>query len=137
MTALSADRNTPRRERTTRHVPVAAGVKLYAGAMAAINTATGYLVPVTQSATLRGAARISKLVDNTNGAAGAVMAEQELGTFRWENSAAADQITRADIGSDAYGVDDQTVAKTNGGNTRSVVGRIADVDDQGVWITHT
>lgn len=136
MTPLSADRNTPRRERTTRHVPVAAGAKLYAGAMVAIN-ATGFLAPVTAATTLKAAARNAKFVDNTSGADGAVVAEQELGTFRWNNSAAADLITRADIGSDAYGVDDQTVAKTNGGSTRSVVGRIADVDDQGVWITHT
>ncbi len=135
MTALSADRNTPRRETTKRQIPVAAGVKLHAGAMVAI-TAAGYLAPVTAVATLKGAARNARLVDNTGGAAGAVTAEQELGTFRWENSAAADLITRADIGSDAYGVDDQTVAKTNGGDTRSVVGKIADVDDQGVWVTH-
>ncbi|MGN7715243.1 hypothetical protein [Agrobacterium radiobacter] len=136
MTALSADRNTPRRERTTRHVPVAAGVKLYAGAMVAIS-ATGFLVPVTAATTLKAAARNAKFVDNTSGGNGAVLAEQELGTYRWDNSAAADLITRADIGSDAYGVDDQTVAKTNGGGTRSIVGRIADVDDQGVWITHS
>lgn len=136
MTALSADRNTPRRERTTRHVPVAAGVKLYAGAMVAIS-ATGFLVPVTAATTLKAAARNAKFIDNTSGGNGAVQGEQELGTYRWDNSAAADLITRADIGSDAYGVDDQTVAKTNGGGTRSIVGRIADVDDQGVWITHT
>ncbi len=136
MTALSADRNTPRRERTTRHVPVAAGVKLYAGGMSAIS-ATGFLVPVTAVTTLKGAARTAKFIDNTAGGNGAVLGEQELGTYRWDNSAAADLITRADIGSDAYGVDDQTVAKTNGGGTRSIVGRIADVDDQGVWITHT
>ena len=50
------------------------------------------------------------------------------------NSAAADQITAADIGNDCYGVDDQTVAKTNGANTRSVAGKIYDVDAQGVWV---
>lgn len=136
MTALSADRNTPRRQMTGRRVPVAAGVKLYAGAMIAIN-AGGFLAPVTAATTLKGAARCAKFVDNTAGANGAVSGDQELGTFRWANSSAADLITRADIGSDAYGVDDQTVAKTNGGGTRSVVGKIADVDDQGVWITHS
>lgn len=136
MTALSADRNTPRRERTTRMVPVAAATKLYGGGMSAINAA-GNLVPVTASTTLKGAGRTAKLVDNSTGAAGDQTGEQELGTFRWNNSASADLITRADIGSDAYGVDDQTVAKTNGGSTRSVVGKIADVDDLGVWVTHT
>lgn len=136
MTALSAPRNTPRREMTKRRVPVAAGVKLHAGAMVAIN-AGGYLAPVTAATTLKAAARCAAFVDNTTGSNGAFAADQELGTFRWENSASTDLITRADIGSDAYGVDDQTVAKTNGGGTRSVVGKIADVDDQGVWVTHS
>lgn len=44
------------------------------------------------------------------------------------------KFTAADIGSDCYIVDDQTVAKTNGTNTRSVAGKIMDVDAQGVWV---
>jgi hypothetical protein len=102
--------------------------------MVAIN-AGGFLVAVTAAATLKGAARNEAFVDNTSGANGALLARTEVGTFRYENSVAADLITRADIGSDAYGVDDQTVAKTNGGATRSAVGKIFDVDDQGVWVT--
>ncbi|MGD9476138.1 hypothetical protein [Shinella sp. G-2] len=135
MTALSADRPTPRAIPDKRRVPVAAGVKLFAGGLVAIN-AGGFLTPVTAATTLKAAGRCAKFTDNTSGGNGAVSADQELGTFRWENSSAADLITRADIGSDAYGVDDQTVAKTNGGGTRSVVGKIADVDDRGVWVTH-
>ena len=136
MTALSAPRNTPRRERTTRHVPVGAAVKIYAGAMVGIN-ASGYLVPVTAVTTLKAVARAEATIDNLTGSNGAVTGETAIGTFRWGNSASADLITRADIGNDAYGVDDQTVAKTSGSNTRSVVGKIFDVDDQGVWITHS
>lgn len=134
MTALSADRNTPRRERHKRHIPIGAAVKLYAGAMVGINPA-GFLVPVTAVATLKAISRNERQIDNLSGANGAVLAETSTGTFRYDNSAAADLITRADIGSDAYGVDDQTVAKTSGTNTRSVVGKIYDVDDQGVWVT--
>lgn len=136
MTALSAPRNTPRRERTTRHVPVGTGVNIKAGALVAIN-ASGYLVPVTAVATLKGAARAEASFDNTAGANGAGPLETGIGTFRWDNSTSTDLITRADIGSPAYGVDDQTVAKTNGSNTRSAVGTIFDVDDQGVWVTHS
>ena len=46
----------------------------------------------------------------------------------------ADAITLADVGSDCYIVDDQTVAKTNGTNTRSVAGKVFDVDADGVWV---
>lgn len=134
MTALSADRMTPRRERHKRHVPVGANVKLYAGAMVAINAA-GFLVPVTAATTLKAAARNERTIDNLLGGNGAVVAETSLGTFCYTNSASTDLITRTDIGSDAYGVDDQTVAKTSGGGTRSAVGKIHDVDDQGVWVT--
>jgi hypothetical protein len=37
-------------------------------------------------------------------------------------------------GNDCYLVDDQTVAKTSATNTRSVAGKIVDVDSQGVWV---
>lgn len=45
-----------------------------------------------------------------------------------------DAIALADIGSDCYIVDDQTVAKTSGSATRSVAGKIFDVDAAGVWV---
>ncbi|MCY1460857.1 hypothetical protein D9M71_784510 [compost metagenome] len=54
--------------------------------------------------------------------------------FAFANSAAGDEITRADIGATAYIVDDQTVAKTDGTSTRSVAGTIRDVDSDGVWV---
>lgn len=133
MSALSADRNTPRREGEKRVFPVAAAAVLYAGAMAAINAA-GNAVPVSASATLKGAGRVERRADNTGGAAGAITVEVSAGIFRFANSASADLITQADIGSDCYGVDDQTVAKTSATNTRSVVGKVFDVDALGVWV---
>jgi len=56
------------------------------------------------------------------------------GVFRYANSAAADLIATADIGAVCYIVDDQTVAKTNGTNTRSPAGAVVDVDAIGVWV---
>ncbi|UDF29830.1 UNVERIFIED_ORG: hypothetical protein LHK14_00460 [Roseateles sp. XES5] len=133
MTALSGDRNTPERSGDTREVPAAAGAVLFAGAMGAINAA-GNAVPVTAALALKGAGRVERRVDNTSGSAGALRARIRAGIFRYANSAAADAFTQADIGADAYGVDDQTVAKTNGTNTRSVVGKVFDVDSDGVWV---
>jgi carbonic anhydrase/acetyltransferase-like protein (isoleucine patch superfamily) len=73
--------------------------------------------------------------DNSAGAAGDVTVESQPGVFPFANSAAGDAITRAEIGDDCYIVDDSTVAKTNpGGNTRSVAGKIVDVDAKGVWV---
>ena len=56
------------------------------------------------------------------------------GCFRFANSASADAIALADVGADCYIVDDQTVALTNGSSTRSVAGKIHDVDSSGVWV---
>jgi len=55
------------------------------------------------------------------------------GTFRLFNLA-TDAVTAADIGKPCFLVDDQTVAKTHGGNTRSQAGAVIDLDAQGVWV---
>ncbi|MCJ2874796.1 hypothetical protein JUM41_11170 [Rhizobium pusense] len=133
MTALTGDRNTPERSGDTREGPAAAGAVLFAGAMGAFNAA-GNIVPVSTALNLKGAGRVENRVDNTGGGAGAQRVKLRVGIFRYANSAAADALTQADIGSDVYGVDDQTVAKTSATNTRSVVGKLFDVDDQGVWV---
>lgn len=56
------------------------------------------------------------------------------GVFRYANSSAGDLIATANIGAVCYIVDDQTVALTNGTNTRSPAGIIYDVDALGVWV---
>ncbi len=70
----------------------------------------------------------------TSVAAGVTQQPFREGVFRFANSAAGDLIVTADIGAACYIVDDQTVAKTNGTNTRSPAGIIYDVDALGVWV---
>ena len=53
------------------------------------------------------------------------------------NSAAADAIATDDVGKDCFIVDDQTVALTNGTNTRSRAGKVVEVDSEGVWVAFT
>lgn len=133
MVALTADRNTPTRKTDLVEKPAAAAKTFFAGALAALD-ANGRITPGAVATTLKGLGRVEVFVDNAAGAAGAVTVKVRRGTFRWTNSAAADAITDADIGTDCYIVDDQTVAKTNGTNTRSVAGKIMDVDALGVWV---
>ena len=57
-----------------------------------------------------------------------------VGIFRLHNSADADLITVADIGAEVYAVDDETVAKTSGSDTRSVVGTVYDIADEGLFV---
>lgn len=133
MAALTADRNTPARSPEEIVLPAAAAKKFFAGALAALDAA-GRATPGATATTLKGLGRVEATIDNSAGAAGDVSVKIRRGTFRWNNSAAADAITTADIGADAYIVDDQTVAKTHATNTRSVAGKIMDVDAQGVWV---
>lgn len=131
--ALTKDRNTKRRDGKQFNDPVAASTRIFAGSLMCLNAA-GDAVPGSVSTTLKARGVAQEQVDNLSGAAGAARIESLRGVFAFANSAAGDQITRADIGANAYIVDDQTVAKTNGTNTRSVAGVIRDVDSDGVWI---
>lgn len=133
MAALSKDRATPERTGALDVIPVAAATKIYAGALVCRNAA-GDAVPGSVATTLKAAGRAEEQADNTTGAAGDVSVKTRRGTFRFDNSAAGDLIAKADIGATAYIVDDQTVAKTNGSNTRSAAGKIRDVDAIGVWV---
>lgn len=132
--ALSQDRNTPNLPRGFRVVPVAANTKIFAGSLVAIN-ASNYAVPGSVSTTLKGLGRAECFADNSAGAAGDISVEVRPGIFKFKNSASADAISRKDIGKTCFIVDDETVALTNGTNTRSEAGRIYDVDsDGGVWV---
>lgn len=134
MTALAADRNTPRRDGVQFELPVLAAVKIYPGAIVAVRTDTPYARNGITATTLRGAGVAEALADNSAGANGAINVKVRRGVFRFANSASGDLITVGEIGADCYIVDDQTVAKTNGTSTRSVAGKVRDVDADGVWV---
>jgi hypothetical protein len=132
MVALTAERDTVQRSGAVFSRGVAANAQIYAGALVALNAA-GFLVPGSASTTLKADGKATETVRGT-AVNGEASCQVERGVFRFANSAAADQITRADIGNDCWIVDDDQVARTNGGGTRSVAGRIEDVDAQGVWV---
>lgn len=133
MVALIASRPTPHKAREIAAFPVAAGVKIFAGALVALNAA-GYLVPGSVSTTLRYQGRAEEFYDNTAGVDGAkkVAVRRNL-AFKFANHP-ADPVAQADVGNTVYIVDDQTVAKTNGVNTRSAAGKLLAIDADGVWI---
>lgn len=133
MTALAADRNTPRSQGDYREGPVAAAQLIYAGAIVCRNAA-GFLVKGATATGLTGVGRAEARVDNSTGAAGDAQLLVQPGTFRFANSLTTDKITIADIGKACFVVDDQTVAKTSATATRSKAGVVDDVDDQGVWV---
>jgi hypothetical protein len=133
MAAATQDRDTPRHGGAEFGLPVKAGAKLFAGTIGCVD-ATGFAIKGSTSTTLKAVGIVQAQVDNTIGQNGDVTVTVRRGCFRLANSASTDQITNADIGAQAYIVDDQTVAKTSGSSTRSVAGVVRLVDAYGVWV---
>ena len=133
MTALAAPRNTPAKKANQVGVPVATGVKIYAGSLVAAN-ASGFAVPGATSATLTYLGRAAETVDNTAGANGDKVVLVDRGqAFKFANLA-GDAVTQAELGKTCYIVDDQTVAKTSNSSARSAAGKVVGVETDGVWV---
>lgn len=131
--ALTKDRNTPFKDGELISVPVAANAVIHAGGLVVAN-ATGYAAPGSVATTLTYLGRAEQSVDNTGGADGAETVLVRRGkAFKWANSG-ADPVTQASLGKACYIVDDETVAATNGANTRSAAGIVVGVDADGVWV---
>lgn len=126
MVAMTGPRQIKTRKGEIFNRPVAAAVLIYSGALVCLNA--GYAVKGSAATGLIADGFARETVDNRDGAAGAQRIDVETGYGYLKNSAAADAITLSDVGSDCYIVDDQTVAKTSGGGTRSIAGKIKDVD---------
>ena len=92
------------------------------------------LRPAQRATGLIAVGRARYTVDNTSGANGAKAVEVDKGTFRWANDA-ANPIAQANVGGEAYVLDDNTVSLL--GTGRSVAGIIFQVDAVGVWVTVT
>jgi hypothetical protein len=130
---LIAGRNTPLRDGDQVSLLIAGASKIFGGGMVMIN-ATGFAVKGQTAANLTYVGRAEETVDNLAGADGAKTVQvKRHKAFKWGNSS-ADPITQADLFKTAYVVDDETVSKTSGTNTRSVAGKIIGVDADGVWI---
>ncbi len=130
---LTASRNTPHKDVQLVPFAVAAGAKIFAGALVCTNAA-GYLVPGSASSTLTYAGCADDFCDNTSGVDGAqrVLVRRRK-AFKFVNSG-TDPVGQADMNKTVYVVDDQTVAKTNGAGTRSTAGRLVGIEPDGVWI---
>lgn len=137
MTALSAPRSTPRLGDgvlpTVLSVPVKAATKVQQGGIVVLNA--GYAAPATEATGLIAIGVADLEADNTGGSAGAISARVRSGVFKFGNSASTDLIAQAQVGSDCYLVDDQTVAKTSNSSARSRAGKVVAIDADGsVWV---
>ncbi len=111
---------------------VAANIKCIKGGIAA--NVAGYARPGITATGHKYFGVFDETVDNLGGAAGAKVAQVIRGVFGFVNSSAGDAIAQADVGNNAYVVDDNVVAKTDGTGTRSVLGPIEYLRDGLVFV---
>lgn len=134
--ACSNVRDTIGLEDKTREAYLLTGVTVYKGALIVRDTATGYDKPAVTGTGLiaRGIAAMEEPSVSTSGiASGTTKIRLRKGIFCLDNYV-SDSCTVADRGKPCYIVDDCTVARTDGGATRSVAGTIENVDTRGVWV---
>lgn len=130
---LSARTNIHKRVGRTPSHPMAATAKIFGGALVVLDG--GF---ATKGRTATGLTAIGMAIstaDNTNGVNGdKIVTVERDDWFRLGNDI-GDPVTRSSIGQPCYIVDDETVAATDGTNTRSIAGTVRDIDDVGVWIS--
>lgn len=130
MAALTTYRNTPEQRSDVLGLPVKAATTVHQGSLVVVDA--GYAAPGRTATGLVAAGRAEDSA--TAAAAGDALVRVRRGIFRFGNSAAGEAIAQAHVGTDCFIVDDQTVARTNGTNTRSRAGIVVAVDDEGVWV---
>jgi hypothetical protein len=113
--------------------PMAASVSIYAGTIAV--TRAGYAQPAHTPTNAdicwgiynglnNGSPTVSTPI--TNGTtAGDIVIGIDTGTFWLTPGTSSDALTQADVGATVYVVDEVTVGKTDGSNTRPVAGKLA------------
>jgi len=127
---LTNDRDTHRSELTLVTDPVAASTRIFGGSIVMLDS-SGNAVPGATATGLVPRGISQEHVDNSAGSAGEKNVRSRRGVFCLTNDGS---VTRTDIGGQAYVVDDETVANSDGTGTRSALGKIIDVDAKGVWV---
>lgn len=132
MAATTQDRATNRREGVFREYPVKASAVINAGSIVVID-ATGYAVPASTAAGLKGPGRADEAVDNSSGGNGDKTVRVRVdGAYNYVDEADTTAMDRTHLGETVYLTDDQTVTLTSTG--RSVAGTLFDFDADGPWI---
>ena len=129
--ALIKDKGTLQKGGHLVALAVAAGAMIHGGAIVVVDA--GYANKATTKVGVKFAGIAEEAVDNTAGANGDKTINVRRERVFFVKNSVGDPIAQADLFNQCYLEDDETVAKTNGGNTRSLAGRIIQVDSNGVW----
>jgi len=127
MTALASSRLSRPFKFSGIELP-GANETVFQGGRACVDTSTGLVVKGTASTTLIPIGVFTESQTTPVGGTVHITLDREIVARWYANSSSTDAITSAQLLQNCFAVDDQTVAKTNGSNTRSVAGRVWRVD---------
>lgn len=128
MTALGHNINNPVSVHDVNEDSAAAAVHVYVGALVSVDT-SGNARPGRATATDRVRGICVRECDNSAGDAGDKLVKTRVGVGYFVNSAAADEITAAEVESACYIVDDATVAKTSNSGARPAAGKVLGLEN--------
>lgn len=129
---LIKDKGTLQKVSNLLVLAMAAGAVIHGGGIVVIDG--GYADKATTKTGLKFAGIAEEAVDNSAGANGAKTVEVRRERLFFAKNSMGDAIAQADLFNQCYLEDDETVAKTNGGNTRSLAGRIMGIEPNGIWV---
>jgi len=115
-------------------VPVKADAVIDQGNLVVLDS-TGYAIQAIEATGLLSVGRAEQSVDATGLASGALTVECRLGAMKLKNSTAGDLIGVTELLKDVYIVSGTTVAKTSGGATRSIGGKLLVIESDGVVVS--
>lgn len=127
-----AERNTFKRDGLLIGLLVAAATLIEAGKIVAVNAA-GYLVEASDAAGIIVVGIADQTIDNSAGANGDLTAVVKRGELYLLANSATNPVTQADVGSNVYIEDDETVAVAAGPVNDIVCGKCLAVGADGVW----
>ena len=130
--ALTKDKGTLQKGGDLVVLALAAGAVIHGGAIVVIED--GYADKATTKTGLKFAGIAEEAVDNMAGGNGDKTVEVRRERLFFAKNSVGDAIAQADLFNQCYLEDDETVAKTNGGNTRSLAGRVVEVVNNGIWV---
>lgn len=129
---LSRERNTPQLgDGLLREIGVKANAVIHAGALV-VNDG-GVAAPGRAAPGLIALGRAELTADNTGGADNAIRVRIRRGVYGFKNSS-TDPVVAADLGQDCFIVDDETVARTAGNNSRSRAGTVFALEGDIVFV---
>lgn len=132
----AATKNRPTSTKLVRNIglPVKASTKCIGGTLGA-SDGDGLAVPATKATGLKVWGKFVATCDNSSGSNGDVRAVIEFGreieVMLFANDAGT-PVTSADVGTDCYALDNQTVTGDSTGASKA--GTVYEVTSEGVWI---